>query len=121
MIKGIGLDLCSIERMELALSREGFAERVFSEEELAYARQGKSAASHCAAAFAAKEALAKAGGWGLAKMGLRSCSVSRGENGPYFKFTEKFAEMLESRGITNVYLSISHETGMAAAMVVLEG
>ena len=64
MIKGIGIDLCDIERMKKAAARAGFVERLFSKNEIAYAGDRADAALHYAAAFAAKEALAKAGGWG---------------------------------------------------------
>ncbi len=67
MIRGIGIDLCDIERMKKAVAREGFVKRLFSEGEIAYAKDKADAASHYAAAFAAKEALAKAGGWGLGR------------------------------------------------------
>ena len=121
MIRGIGIDLCDIERMKKAVAREGFVKRLFSEGEIAYAKDKADAASHYAAAFAAKEALAEAGGWGLGKMGLDSCEVVRTERGPVFNFSADFQRRLEEEGIIRVFLSLSHESGMAAAMVVLEG
>ena len=121
MIKGIGIDLCDIERMKKAAARAGFIERQFSKNEIAYAGDRADAALHYAAAFAAKEALAKAGGWGLGKMGLDACEVIRTEKGPIFNFSADFQSRLDEEGINQVFLSISHESGMAAAMVVLEG
>lgn len=121
MIRGIGIDLCDIARMEKAVARKGFREKVFSEEEINYAEGGGDSASHYAASFAAKEALAKAGGWGIAGLGLSSCFVRRGESGPFFVFTADFEKKLTEAGIQKVFLSISHEAGMAVAMVVLEG
>ncbi|MCQ4763447.1 holo-ACP synthase [Cloacibacillus evryensis] len=121
MIKGIGIDLCDIERMKKAAARAGFIERLFSKNEIAYAGDRADAALHYAAAFAAKEALAKAGGWGLGKMGLDACEVIRTEKGPIFNFSADFQSRLDEEGINQVFLSISHESGMAAAMVVLEG
>lgn len=121
VIKGIGVDLCSIERMKGALRQEGFAERVFSAEEIAYAERRTHPARHYASAFAAREALAKAGGWGMWSMGLKSCRVERAENGaPYFAFSDEFAAKLRSEGIGNAHLSLSHEGDHAIAMVVLE-
>ena len=121
MILGIGVDLCDIGRMKKAVAREGFAVRVFSKVEIEYAEGRGDPAAHYAAAFAAKEALAKAGGWGLGAMGLDSCEVVRTERGPRFDFSEAFKKRLEDEGIKKVFLSISHEAGMAVAMVVLEG
>ncbi|MDO5116842.1 MAG: 4'-phosphopantetheinyl transferase superfamily protein [Synergistaceae bacterium] len=121
MIRGVGVDLCGIERMKRAIARSGFKERLFSAGEIAYAESNGGAASHYAAAFAAKEALAKAGGWGLGKMGLDSCEVVRTECGPRFSFSEAFQRRLADEKITAVFLSISHEADMAVAVVVLEG
>lgn len=120
-IKGIGVDLCSIGRMSKALRNASFALRVFSEQEIDYANGQAVPARHFASAFAAREALAKAGGWGIGLMGLKSCRVERTKHGPRFVFTEEFAARLDGEGITSVHLSISHEGDTVVAMVVLEG
>lgn len=121
MILGVGVDLCGIARMRKAVSRGGFVSRVFSKGEIEYAEGHGDPAVHYAAAFAAREALAKAGGWGLWGMGLSSCEVVRTARGPRFDFDASFKEQLEKAGVREVFLSISHESGMAVAMVVLEG
>lgn len=54
-------------------------------------------------------------------MGLDACEVIRTEKGPIFNFSADFQSRLDEEGINQVFLSISHESGMAAAMVVLEG
>lgn len=119
-IKGIGVDLCSIRRMSRALEHASFAARVFSEQEITYANEQAVPARHFASAFAAREALAKAGGWGLGLMGLKSCRIERTKRGPRFIFTEEFAARLAGEGIIAAHLSISHESDIVAAMVVLE-
>lgn len=119
-IRGIGVDLCDVRRMQAALQREGFAGRFFTSEEMAYASSQVLPARHFASAFAAKEALAKAGGWGIGLMGLKSCGVERTKQGPRFIFSEKIAARLVEEGISAVHLSISHEGDMAVAFVVLE-
>lgn len=121
MVLGIGVDLCDIGRMKKAVAREGFVRRVFSSAEIEYAQGHGEPAAHYAAAFAAKEALAKAGGWGMWKMGLEACEVVRTENGPIFRFSDDFKTRLSAKGVQKVFLSISHESNMAVAMVVLEG
>ena len=120
MVHGIGVDLCNINRMRQAVSRRGFVERVFSEEEIAYANKDSAAAQHFASSFAAKEAFAKATGWGIWKMGLKSCCVKRTSTGPVFVFDKCVSSKLSESGIKNVFLSLSHDSGMAIAMVVLE-
>lgn len=122
MIYGIGVDICDIKRMRKALEHSGFKERVFAPEEIEYAETaGGNSAMHYAASFAAKEALAKATGLGISKMGLDASFVTRTESGPRFIFSETFALKLEELGVTSSFLSISHEGDIAVAVVVLEG
>ncbi|HXD58593.1 MAG TPA: 4'-phosphopantetheinyl transferase superfamily protein, partial [Thermoleophilaceae bacterium] len=60
-MSGIGLDLLEIERLERALERRPrLAQRLFSDEELAYAARHGRPGRHLAARFCAKEAVAKA-------------------------------------------------------------
>lgn len=120
MICGIGVDLCDIERMRRAIKQKGFCDRVFSREEIDYASSKADPAKHYAGSFASREALAKATGWGMAKMGFNSCYVARSECGPSFIFTQQLLEKLNHKKIDRVFLSISHEGNMAVAMVVLE-
>lgn len=56
---GVGVDLCGVARIERAIEKEHFYERVFTPEERAYLNQkGKGRAQSAAAMFAAKEAVA---------------------------------------------------------------
>lgn len=121
MVYGIGIDLCSISRIEKAIRQPGFKERVFSEEEINYAESHARPARHYAASFATKEAVAKATGWGLAGMGLKSLFVIRTKKGPTIILNKETEEKFKKAKIaTNIFLSISHENDMAVAMVVLE-
>lgn len=120
MISGIGIDLCQISRMSRAIESEAFVERVFSAEEKSYAESTQNPARHYASAFAAKEAFAKAGGWGLSKVGLRSVWVSRSGGAPELRLSEQAEKLLPRSSGTRIHLSISHEGDMAVAVVVLE-
>ena len=62
MIKGIGVDLCRISRMEKLLYNEHLLKRVFHQAEYDYAMSKANPARHLAASFAAREAFAKATG-----------------------------------------------------------
>ncbi len=65
MAAGVGIDLIEIERVERALERRPrLAERLFTDAELAYARDRARPGRHLAARFAAKEAAIKALGLG---------------------------------------------------------
>ncbi|NLV82348.1 MAG: holo-ACP synthase [Synergistaceae bacterium] len=120
MLYGIGVDLCDINRIKKALVQKGFKERVFSEEEIMYAESKAIPARHYAAAFAAKEAVAKATGWGIAGIGLNSLFVRRTDNGPELVFNDDLSKKMKNAKIYNAFLSISHDGDMAIAMVVLE-
>jgi holo-[acyl-carrier protein] synthase len=59
------MDLIEIARIERALRRDGFRERVFTERERAYCDSRPNPAQHYAARFAGKEAVGKALGCGV--------------------------------------------------------
>lgn len=116
MIIGVGVDLCSVERLSESIERTpGLANRLFTDLE-----RGLKAES-LAARFAAKEALAKAIGdprllsW--QEIEVQSNSLDK----PMLVLSGKSAETLKSKGITSTHLSLSHDNGFAIAMVVLEG
>ena len=71
-MRGLGIDLCGVERIERELKRsDAFLRRFFTNSERAYiASRGQMGAQSAAAMFAAKEAFLKAVGAG---MGLAGC------------------------------------------------
>ena len=120
MIRGIGIDICDISRMRKAISKKGFRERLFSREEISYAESKADPAVHYASSFAAREALSKATGWGIAKLCLNSFPIERTGSGPRFVFDDATLSRFSEEGIDQVFLTISHEAGIAVAVVVLE-
>lgn len=122
MILGLGVDLCEIARMERAIAREGFLARYFTQEERDYiASRGAMGAQTAAGLFAAKEAMLKALGVGLA-VPLREAGVTHDAQGaPRAALTGAAAARLAALGGQTMHLSISHEGGMAVAMAVAEG
>jgi holo-[acyl-carrier protein] synthase len=114
MIVGIGLDVAEVFRFARSAERPGVLERIFTPEER------DAPTERLAGRFAAKEALAKALG---APLGLvwTDVSVLSAESGqPYFVFRGSVASRLAELGVENVFLSITHDAGIAAAMVVCE-
>ena len=67
-MRGLGIDLCGVERIERELKRsDAFLRRFFTNSERAYiASRGQMGAQSAAAMFAAKEAFLKAVGAGVA-------------------------------------------------------
>jgi holo-[acyl-carrier protein] synthase len=116
VIVGIGVDLCDVARFDESLRRTPeLAERLFTS-----AERGRSVAS-LAARFAAKEALAKALGAPVG-LGWHDAEVVTEETGrPRFVLTGTVAEALTAVGGTHVHLSLTHDGGLAAAYVVVEG
>jgi len=121
MIKGTGVDLCSIPRMRLHIKSEKFLEKVFTEEEISFALSKACPEQHFAGYYAAREALAKALTLGLWGVGLKNAWVVHGKMGePQFSFNDILIKILADRDINKVWLSISHERDMAIAFVILE-
>lgn len=125
MIIGIGTDIVNISRIEKAVERYGdrFIKKVFSDDEASYCKGKKEQAVHLAARFAAKEAVVKALGTGISKgIGFKDIEVARkqGER-PEVKLNGKAKYAAESLGVKNIHLSISHDSGLAAAFAVIEG
>ena len=121
---GVGVDLCGIARIERAIEKAYFYERVFTPKERAYLDQkGKSRAQSAAAMFAAKEAVAKALGTGFSG-GVMPWNISvvhdeKGAPGAELSGTAK--ERLEQMGGAGVRISLSHEGDSAIAFAVIGG
>ena len=125
MIFGIGTDIVTVARIEAASTRHGavFAKRILTVQELAeYATQAHPA-RFLSKRFAAKEAFAKATGYGLRHpVSLHRITVSHDELGkPIFLFDTELSAHLQQLGITRHHLSISDERDTAVAFVILEG
>lgn len=116
MILGIGVDTVDVARFEQQLTRTPrLKERLFTESE-----SGFSSAS-LAARFAAKEALIKALG-GSGALGWHDLEIVRGESrAPSFLRTAALERELLLRGDGTVFVSLTHDGGIATAFVVIDG
>lgn len=122
-IIGVGVDMCAIARMQRALEKPRFAERVFTEAERAYLTgRGKGCAQSAAAMFAAKEAVAKALGTGFSGgvMPGQIGVVHDGAGRPGIELTGAALERMRAMSGARVHLSLSHEGDMALAFAVIE-
>lgn len=125
MIVGVGIDSASISRIERLIEKYGrrFLEKVFTDDEIAEGLGRRDAGHYFAARFAAREAFFKAlgTGWGRG-ISLREVSVEREESGrPRLSLSPRALEAAEKIGATTSHLSLSHEAGIAQAIVILEG
>jgi holo-[acyl-carrier protein] synthase len=115
VIVGVGIDVVDIERFGRQLERTpALRDRLFTDAER------ELPVASLAARFAAKEAVAKALG---APVGLRwkDVTVSRSDDGrPHLEVTGTVAERAAALGVTSFHVSLSHDAGIAGAVVVAE-
>ncbi|GCD44968.1 MULTISPECIES: holo-ACP synthase [Streptomyces] len=122
MIVGVGIDVAEIDRFAAALERTpDMATRLFVERELTLPSGERRGIASLAARFAAKEAVAKALG---APAGLRwtDAEVAVLETGqPILKIRGTVAERAAELGVRSWHVSLSHDAGVASAVVIAEG
>jgi holo-[acyl-carrier protein] synthase len=125
VVIGIGVDVIETGRVSQALTRSGsrFVERVYSCAELAECAGRADRAAALSGRFAAKEACLKALGTGFRGMSLREVEVvrDRDSGAPILSLSGRAAAEAERRGVRRLHVSITHQAGVAAAMVILEG
>ena len=124
MIVGVGIDVLEVRRLADALARHGdrFVDRVFTGAEKAACDERGDRILALAARFAAKEACLKALGTGWAEgIGFRDVEVVReGNRPPQINFHGAAAARAEVLGVTRSHVSLTHQPGIAAAVVILE-
>ncbi|MET9919749.1 holo-ACP synthase [Streptomyces sp. NPDC059605] len=122
MIIGVGIDVAEIERFDAALRRTPqMAERLFVESELLLPSGDRRGIASLAARFAAKEALAKALG---APGGLlwTDAEVYVEDSGqPRLRVSGTVAARAAELGVRHWHVSLSHDAGVASAVVIAEG
>jgi holo-[acyl-carrier protein] synthase len=125
MILGLGMDVVEIGRIARIIDgppgrAERFLARVFTPGEQADCAGRRDRAAGLAARFAAKEAASKALG---APEGIRwlDVEVTRTEGPPRLLLAGTAAATAAARGVTRTHLTLTHDAGVAAATVVLEG
>lgn len=124
MILGLGIDVVQIERLERVLDRHAdrALERFFTAEERETCLERARPHECLAARLAVKEAFLKALGTGLRDgMSWTEMDVRADPRGrPSLHVSGRALERLEDLGVGRTHVSISHEAGVAVAVVVLE-
>lgn len=124
MIVGLGVDITEVKRVEAAIRRHGrhFLERIFTVAEIAYCERHRDKYERYAGRFAAKEAAMKALGTGW-RRGVRwvDIEVKRLPGGrPTVALSGAAEQFAKKMQVTHISVSITHEAGLAWAMVVFE-
>ncbi len=121
---GIGIDVVEVVRLAEALERQGdrFVERVFTDLERTACDSRADRVLALAARFAAKEACLKALGTGWAEgLGFRDVEIVReGNQPPRLVLHGEAVRRAEAMGVIRSHVSLSHQPGLAAAVVILE-
>ena len=125
MIKGLGIDLVKISRIENLMNKWGkkFLQKIYTIQEIDYCQQFSDSAAHFAVRFAAKEAVLKMLGTGL-RNGIRWQDIATENNHlgqPQIKLSNTAAEIAAEKEIERIHLSLTHEKDYAMAEVIGEG
>ena len=114
-VVGVGIDVVDIERFVASLDRtRGLRARLFTPAEAALPP------ASLAARFAAKEALAKALGAPAGLSWHDAEVVTDAVGRPEFKVTGTVAARVAELGIGTIHVSLSHDAGIASAVVICE-
>ena len=112
----IGIDVIEIERLERALKRRPrLAERLFTDDERAYAAARARPGQHLAARFCAKEAVAKA--LRMEAWSFRDVEVLGGDGPPLIRLHGRVAARARELGV-EVQVSLTHTRRDAAAVAL---
>jgi holo-[acyl-carrier protein] synthase len=125
VIVGLGMDVVEIARIQRILDgppdrRERFLARCFTGAERAYCDGVRDRAARYAARFAAKEAASKALG-APTRIGWHDVEVLRDAGAPALELRGEAAAAASRLGVARALLTLTHDAGIAAATVVLEG
>ena len=121
MIIGIGNDIIEIERIEKAISKESFKNKVYTQRELKNIKKRGDRVETYAGIFSAKEAISKAIGTGVREFSLTDLEVLNDDLGkPYVVVSERLDKIIKSKKENyQIEISISHSKKYATAMAVI--
>ncbi|MGO9874128.1 MAG: holo-ACP synthase [Acidimicrobiia bacterium] len=118
----VGTDLCSVEQVAESVATFGdrYLRRVYTEQELEYCGQDPAlSAERLAARFAAKEATMKVLRPRDTRPDWRTIEVRRDPGGwCELALAGSAAQLAHDAGIDSLSVSLSHEAGMANAVVI---
>lgn len=115
MIKGIGIDMVELSRIEKIIeNKSSFVQRVLTEGEVALFQKlsHKRQVEFLAGRFACKEAFSKAWGTGIGSVGLQDVEILKEDSGA--------PKVTRSPHTGAVFVTISHTDTFAVAQIILE-
>jgi holo-[acyl-carrier protein] synthase len=118
----VGTDLVEIARIRRALERyPGFRERCFTDAEREYCDSRPNPPQHYAARFAAKEAVGKALGFGVARAFAWREVELVGRPKPSVRLSGRLEAWARRAGGGRIDVSMSHSRELATAVAVVDG
>ena len=123
MIVGLGLDVVDVARVASILERsaDSFLRRILHADENAARARTAEGPAYVSGQFAAKEAVMKALGTGMAGAAFGEIAVLRDQGGaPYVRLEGKTAELANGLSIERWHISITHSRSTAAAVAIAE-
>ncbi len=123
-IIGIGTDIVQTKRIKRLIEKfpTGFAERILHKNELEVYKETKTPVAYIARRFAAKEAVAKALGTGIAGgVSFHDIEISNRQDGqPVLRLYGETLEVANKRGVKKNHITLSDEKKYAIACVIFE-
>ena len=121
MIVGIGNDIIEIERIEKAISKESFKNKIYTQRELENIKKRGNRAETYAGVFSAKEAISKAIGTGVREFSLTDLEILNDDLGkPYVAVSEKLDKIIKDKKEDyQIEISISHSKKYATAIAMV--
>ena len=121
MIVGIGNDIIEIERVEKAISKEGFIAKVYTQREIENIVKRGNRTETYAGIFSAKEAISKAIGTGVREFALTDLEILNDDLGkPYVIVSDKLNKIIQIKKENyQIEIAISHSKKYATAMAII--
>lgn len=121
MIVGIGNDIIEIERVEKAISKEGFIAKVYTQREIENIVKRGNRTETYAGIFSAKEAISKAIGTGVREFALTDLEILNDNLGkPYVIVSDKLNKIIQRKKESyQIEIAISHSKKYATAMAII--
>ena len=121
MIVGVGNDIIEIERVEKAISKEGFIAKVYTQREIENIVKRGNRTETYAGIFSAKEAISKAIGTGVREFALTDLEILNDDLGkPYVIVSDKLNKIIQRKKENyQIEIAISHSKKYATAMAII--
>ena len=121
MIVGIGNDIIEIERVEKAISKEGFIAKVYTQREIENIVKRGNRTETYAGIFSAKEAISKAIGTGVREFALTDLEILNDDLGkPYVIVSDKLNKIIQRKKENyQIEIAISHSKKYATVMAII--